>query len=230
MFVSARTVIAVLACVLLAGLQGQAARPDRDRTRAEKRRSMAEQRQRDRSPPTWQSGEHSGNISQSSHTQAISATNSSNPSLDLPFQHPKPDDVQVGCKELRSKRYISDGFCTSLKPVTEVICTGHCLPIRDLPWYAEFIKVWSRNKIMEYRCVNDEVKRRRVHLSCDNGETRTYKIKVVKSCKCKKYMRLQNKSRKSWATDEQDGDMQKRRRRKNKHNKSDPIRPADTEL
>ena len=134
------------------------------------------------------------------------------------------DDLQVGCTELRSKRYISDGFCTSLKPVTEVICTGHCLPIRDLPWYAEFIKVWSHSKIMEYRCVNDEVKRRRVHLSCENGETRTYKIKVVRSCKCKKYTRLQNESLGTWSTtDVKDGDNQKRRRRKNKKsNDSDP--------
>lgn len=103
-------------------------------------------------------------------------------------------DIQVGCKELRSKRFISDGFCTSVKPITEVVCTGHCLPIRDLPWYAEFIKVWARTKVMEWRCVEDVVRRRRVTLMCENGESRTYRIKVVKSCKCKRYMRLQNQS------------------------------------
>ena len=102
------------------------------------------------------------------------------------------DEVQVGCKQLRSKRYISDGFCTSLKPITEVVCTGHCLPVNDLPWYAEFIKVWARTKVLEYRCVENIVKRRKVKLNCENGETRSYRIKVVKSCKCKRFMHQQN--------------------------------------
>ena len=100
----------------------------------------------------------------------------------------------MGCKELRSKRYISDGFCTSIKPITEVVCTGHCLPVQELPWYAEFIKVWATTKVLEWRCVEDLVKRKRVNLMCENGESRTYRIKVVKSCKCKRYMRQQNQS------------------------------------
>ena len=50
-------------------------------------------------------------------------------------------DVNVECQALRSKRYLSDGFCTSLRPVEDVVCTGSCLPIRELPWYAEFVKV-----------------------------------------------------------------------------------------
>ena len=104
------------------------------------------------------------------------------------------DDIQVGCKELRSKRYISDGFCTSVKPITELVCTGHCLPIRNLPWYAEFIKVWARTKVLEWRCVEDDIRRKRVVLQCENGETRSYRIKVVKSCKCKRYLKPQNQS------------------------------------
>ena len=103
-------------------------------------------------------------------------------------------DKDVGCKELRSKRYISDGFCTSIKPITEVVCTGHCLPLRNLPWFAEFIKVWATHKTLEHRCVDNVIKRRRVRLTCKNGETRTYKIKTVKSCKCKQYFREQNTS------------------------------------
>ena len=105
-----------------------------------------------------------------------------------------PGDIEVGCKDIRSKRYISDGYCTSIKPVSEVVCTGHCLPIDRLPWYAEFIKVWSKTKVMEYSCDDDVVKRRKVRLHCENGEVRTYKIKVVKSCKCKKKTRLLNQS------------------------------------
>ncbi|XP_013405543.1 sclerostin [Lingula anatina] len=110
-------------------------------------------------------------------------------------EHPKPGDLQYGCKELRSKKYISDGFCTSIRPVTEVICTGHCLPVQQLPWYAEFVKVWSRIKTLEYRCVEDEKRRRRVRLMCENGEIRVYQIKIVKSCKCKRYVREHNRSK-----------------------------------
>lgn len=122
------------------------------------------------------------------------------------------EDVQVGCKELRSKRYISDGFCTSVKPITEVVCTGHCLPIRNLPWYAEFIKVWARTKILEWRCVDDVVRRKRVRLLCENGESRSYKIKVVRSCKCKRFMRQQNES---------DDDRPRTKARKKKSRKGD---------
>jgi len=54
---------------------------------------------------------------------------------------PITGDVAIECRELRSVRYLSDGFCTSVRPVHDVVCTGTCLPIRQLPWYAEFIKV-----------------------------------------------------------------------------------------
>jgi hypothetical protein len=92
----------------------------------------------------------------------------------------------VGCRELRAKRYISDGFCTSTKPINEVVCAGNCLPIRDLPWYAEFVRVWAAPKIREWQCEEDVVKRKSVHLLCRNGNYRTYRIKVVKSCRCSK--------------------------------------------
>lgn len=105
------------------------------------------------------------------------------------------DTEQVGCSELRSKRYISDGFCTSVKPITEVVCSGHCLPLRTLPWYAQIQKVWAKYKAKEWRCVEDKVTRKRVHLLCDNSERRSYKIKVVRSCKCKRYNKRHNMSR-----------------------------------
>lgn len=57
------------------------------------------------------------------------------------------EDMSYGCKELRSKRYISDGFCTATKPITEVVCTGSCLPASLLPWYAEYVKLWARTKV-----------------------------------------------------------------------------------
>ena len=103
-------------------------------------------------------------------------------------------DLQIECKPLKSKRYITDGFCTSIRPVVDFVCTGTCLPIRQLPWYAEFIKVWSHTKTLQYRCVDDVVRHRKVTFACDNGETRSYRIRVVRSCKCKRYMRSQNES------------------------------------
>ena len=103
-------------------------------------------------------------------------------------------DLMIECKQLRSKRYITDGFCTSIKAVVDVVCTGTCLPIRQLPWYAEFIKVWSHAKTLQYRCVDDEVRRKDVLFACDNGETRSYRIRVVRSCKCKRYVHSQNES------------------------------------
>lgn len=98
-------------------------------------------------------------------------------------------DVQLGCKELRSKRYISDGFCTSIKPVTEVVCSGICLPVSELPWYTEVVDEWTKRSTTEWRCVNDVVRRKRVHLICRNGERRSYRIRTVRSCKCKKFIK-----------------------------------------
>ncbi|ESO96494.1 hypothetical protein LOTGIDRAFT_88167, partial [Lottia gigantea] len=102
--------------------------------------------------------------------------------------------VQLGCTELRAKRYISDGFCTSMKAIKEVVCAGNCLPIRDIPWYAEFIKYWSRDKYRDFQCEEDVVRRKKVRLLCQNGEYRSYKIKVVKSCKCKRMRSIHNKT------------------------------------
>lgn len=100
----------------------------------------------------------------------------------------------MGCRELRAKRYISDGFCTSTKPIKEVVCAGSCLPIMDLPWYAEFVKVWAKAKLREWQCEEDIVKRKSVHLLCRNGQYRKYVIKVVKSCKCKRKHVKHNKT------------------------------------
>ncbi|XP_076456243.1 uncharacterized protein LOC143290564 isoform X2 [Babylonia areolata] len=104
------------------------------------------------------------------------------------------EDIQVGCRELRAKRYISDGFCTSTKPIKEVVCAGNCLPIRNLPWYAEFVKVWAKSKLREWQCEEDIVRRKTVSLLCRNGDYRTYRIKVVKSCKCKRIVSKHNRT------------------------------------
>ncbi|CAL1533747.1 unnamed protein product [Lymnaea stagnalis] len=103
-------------------------------------------------------------------------------------------DIQVGCRELTARRYISDGFCTSDKPIIEVVCTGNCLPVKNLPWYAEFVKTVAKKKIKEWQCVEDLVQKKRVTLVCQDGSDKQYTIKVVKSCKCKKLVKKHNRT------------------------------------
>lgn len=128
--------------------------------------------------------------------QAISEYYNSSTPVSKTYLSELPDDIVLGCKELRAKRFISDGFCTSLKAIKEAVCAGQCMPIKEqnLPWWVEFTKYWARPKLREWRCVEAVTKRRKVQLMCQNGETRTYKIKVVKSCRCKAYEREPNRT------------------------------------
>ncbi|XP_042331182.1 sclerostin domain-containing protein 1 [Sceloporus undulatus] len=105
--------------------------------------------------------------------------------------------VQVGCRELRSTKYISDGQCTSINPLKELVCAGECLPLPVLPnWIGGGYgsKYWSRRSSQEWRCVNDKTRTQRIQLQCQDGSTRTYKVTVVTACKCKRYTRQHNES------------------------------------
>ncbi|TMS18550.1 Sclerostin domain-containing protein 1 [Larimichthys crocea] len=109
-----------------------------------------------------------------------------------------PDQSQVGCRELRSTKYISDGQCTSVNPIKELVCAGECLPAHLLPnWIGGggyTGRYWSRRDAQEWRCVIDRTRTQRIRLQCQDGSSRTYKITVVTSCKCKRYNRQQNDS------------------------------------
>ncbi|XP_036371986.1 sclerostin domain-containing protein 1-like [Megalops cyprinoides] len=103
----------------------------------------------------------------------------------------------VGCRELRSTKYISDGQCTSLSPVKELVCAGECLPVQMLPnWIGSGYtrKFWGRRDAQDWRCVTDRTRPQRIQLQCQDGSSRTYKITVVTSCKCKRYSRQHNDS------------------------------------
>jgi hypothetical protein len=100
-----------------------------------------------------------------------------------------PAKNEVSCRGLRSKRYVSDGFCRTIRPISEILCTGYCLPERNLPWYPEFLQDWGHANVLEYRCVDGVVKQQRTKLMCDNGKTRVYTVKVVKSCACQRQTR-----------------------------------------
>uniref|UniRef100_A0A3P8SH83 Sclerostin domain containing 1b n=1 Tax=Amphiprion percula TaxID=161767 RepID=A0A3P8SH83_AMPPE len=108
------------------------------------------------------------------------------------------DQSQVGCRELRSTKYISDGQCTSVNPIKELVCAGECLPSHLLPnWIGSggyTGRYWSRRDAQEWRCVIDRTRTQRIQLQCNDGSSRTYKITVVTSCKCKRYTRQQNDS------------------------------------
>ncbi|XP_020500634.1 sclerostin [Labrus bergylta] len=100
---------------------------------------------------------------------------------------------ELSCRELRSTRYITDGSCRSAKPVKELVCSGQCMPSHLMPNSIARGK-WWRNNASEYRCIPAHSRTRRVQLHCPNGNTRTYKIRVVTSCKCKRFRPHHNQS------------------------------------
>jgi len=134
------------------------------------------------------------------------------------------DDVEMGCHEMISKRYISDEFCTSVRPVTERVCTGHCVPVDVLPWYSQYVEVWARSKPISWRCVERRRRTRRVKLRCDNGQIRRYPLRVVSGCRCKRVSHLQDRSgasvtvltRGRAAASRRDTEQQQYRRRKSR--------------
>ncbi|XP_069576804.1 sclerostin domain-containing protein 1a [Brachyistius frenatus] len=116
--------------------------------------------------------------------------------------HDRGERSQIGCRELRSTKYISDGHCTSINPIKELVCAGECLPAQMLDnWIGgtHGRKLWSRRGGgggggQDWRCVTDKTRTQRIQLQCQDGSTRTYKITVVTSCKCKRYSRQHNES------------------------------------
>lgn len=100
---------------------------------------------------------------------------------------------ELSCRELRSTRYITDGSCRSAKPVRELVCSGQCMPSHLLPNSITRGK-WWRSNASEYRCIPAHSRTKRVQLHCPNGNIRTYKIRVVMSCKCKRFRAHHNQS------------------------------------
>jgi len=105
------------------------------------------------------------------------------------------------------------------------VCAGQCMPIKEqnLPWWAEFTKYWAKPKYTEWRCVEAVTKLKKVQLMCENGETRTYKIKIVKSCRCKSYEREPNRTGRNSSS----GSVKKDKGGKDKGKKNNNKSPAD---
>lgn len=102
--------------------------------------------------------------------------------------------LNLGCTGIRFRRYVSNGFCTSRRPLRDMICDGDCLPMDQLPFFPNFSKIISRHK-REWRCVADDRRTKKVKLICNDGTMRKYRVSVVRSCKCKRYTRKQNQTR-----------------------------------
>ncbi|XP_003961087.1 sclerostin [Takifugu rubripes] len=100
---------------------------------------------------------------------------------------------ELSCRELRSTRYVTDGSCRSAKPIKELVCSGQCLPAHLMPNTIGRGK-WWRSNTSEYRCIPAHSRTRRIQLQCPNGNTRTYKIRIVTSCKCKRFRAHHNQS------------------------------------
>lgn len=101
--------------------------------------------------------------------------------------------LNLGCQGIRIRRYVSNGRCTSRRPFRDLICDGQCMPMDELPWFPEYSKVISRRK-REWRCVPDEVKTKKVTVVCIDGNKFKYRVRVVRSCKCKRYTHKQNQT------------------------------------
>jgi len=101
-----------------------------------------------------------------------------------------PRDLStMSCRGLRSKRYLSDGFCRSLRPISEVLCTGRCVSGRHAalsPDYLQLLQKSTSGRGFEWRCVDADVRIQRKKLICDNGDIRVYRVRVVKSCSCRR--------------------------------------------
>jgi len=96
------------------------------------------------------------------------------------------------CRGLRSKRYLSDGFCRTLRPISEVLCSGSCVLDDHEALYPSVVSSWGRatgGRAVEWRCVDDEIRHRRVRLFCENGDVRVYRVRVVRSCACQRHQR-----------------------------------------
>ncbi|KAK3919669.1 Sclerostin domain-containing protein 1 [Frankliniella fusca] len=86
------------------------------------------------------------------------------------------EEAWPGSCRLRSKRYVSDGLCVSTRPVNEVVCAVSCV-----------MNAWSKQtgtRPLPWRCTDSGWKRQRVKLLCRDGSTRSYRIRVVQTCRC----------------------------------------------
>ncbi|XP_049842598.1 sclerostin domain-containing protein 1-like [Schistocerca gregaria] len=91
--------------------------------------------------------------------------------------------VEEACPSLRSKRFISDGLCSSPYPVHEVVCAdrapSHGRRRKQQQQQSQAVPAQRERQ----RCVEGATRRRRVELLCQDGSRRFYHVRLVKSCR-----------------------------------------------
>ena len=104
------------------------------------------------------------------------------------------------CRGLRSKRYLSDGFCRTLRPISEVLCSGSCVTDDHQALYPGVVSWLGRatgGRAVEWRCIDDLARHRRVKLVCENGEVKLYRVRVVRSCACQRHVMKSSQRRRA---------------------------------
>lgn len=99
----------------------------------------------------------------------------------------KHSDRSNECRRVSMRRYLGDPRrnCTSIAPIPVAWCKGTCVPQTSLMKTFQFRQYLEREKI-DYQCVPDRIVRKRVKVFCHDVQAmHVYKIKVVKTCKCK---------------------------------------------
>ena len=99
--------------------------------------------------------------------------------------------VGHGCLQCNTTRYSTSDTMLQMGRETNVFVTLCILLSCCVILY--YAQVWSRTKTLQYRCVDDVVRYRQVTFMCDNGDTRSHRIRVVRSCKCKRYSAADNR-------------------------------------
>jgi len=103
--------------------------------------------------------------------------------------------LEKGCNQIRLRRYVGNSRrnCTTLKPVKFSLCGGFCLPkFRISQLATNFERILQKTQY-RYRCTPDNYHFKKVRIFCaDDGSISEYKVKVIKSCRCKKFTNQQN--------------------------------------
>ncbi|XP_050443860.1 uncharacterized protein LOC126847570 [Adelges cooleyi] len=96
-------------------------------------------------------------------------------------------DTDMNCN-LRSTRHITDGQCTTTRPIVEAVCADRCLVYASTLPFNKRVRpsyLTKTQQVEALHCVNGDTKMLRVQLQCQDGAMLNNIIKVVTSCRCK---------------------------------------------
>ena len=93
-----------------------------------------------------------------------------------------------------SDKMMKDGDgCSTTQFVKSLECVGRCVPVPkdksvlNTPEWGDYLKGWKRTQAKKWRSEPGKVRNKSVQFLClKDMSLKTYKIRVVESCKCKK--------------------------------------------